>query len=501
MYVYKHQRYSRYDNLDVPNFLKSGSQCPMWNHHYTNRLNNRVYSLNKISVYSQTSLDRRNSSDGYGIWFSTNCGYINTLIPLAYYTEVKVNLHKPDTSERLFDSLDAGNYSTDRRLTGYNMYNENALYLIINETNNIRDMNTPDIYRELKSKANFNNQFTTLTNISARTRCTVHNVNDNIYVMNVYRLTEVEQLYNYIAVVSNDYISKQEDSPWKRMSINLINKLYKYEDIAPNFQELSDYLEPIDAEKRYSVERRENLKNLHSAVVNVYKNKHQTVVNTINDLERKLREQYTLHEETLILLNAAENKAENNALSKFYEDERVKYLKVENDNLYLDLYCPLSVYNSRIAERQIQNENSNINRYEVGDIFKAIFVDEEYELYTYTSMVVSLSGSREVSRQNHCVLPDRIDHPHIAGFNCFGEYRAPIHKAVSTLSLDVLLLTCITAAGNLNFADGTVIANFARALHTRIINNSALKCVRDINTGEWLTLTELATKLNSEEDL
>ncbi len=504
-YIYKHRRYTNYrDNVDVPEAIKNYSWAPCWQQHYMNVHNSRVYSLNKVSTYTETNIDRRNSSDGYGVWFSSNCGYVNTLIPLAFYKKVNVTLMKPMNSDTALATINPETYQEGERTTrayyGGNMYHEDELYLYIQETNNIRDMSTPDLYRAFKNADNFNTQFTSLVNISARTRCTMHAVKDNVYVMNVYRLTETEQLYNFIAVASNDFLNKQEDSEWKQVSLELVNDLYKYRDISPYFLALEHIIEGRELEVRNEVERRENLENLKKSIVDIYRTKRTQAEKTIKDYEIKLREQYTLYDEANALLSNAENKVQDKTiLEQFYNDTRIKWLKIDNGTLYLDIYCPLSVYATRLVERQVQNPDSNINRSDVGNIFRALFVDEDYELYTYTSMAISLTNNRDLSRYHHCIYPDAFTHPHIDGFNCFGEYRTAIYKAVSTMSLDVLLLTCITAASNINFADGTVVSSFARNIRRRVVEESSLKCVKDKETGAMLTLFELECKLNGQE--
>ena len=126
-----------------------------------------------------------------------------------------------------------------------------------------------------------------------------------------------------------------------------------------------------------------------------------------------------------------------------------------------------------------------------------MFVDEDYELYTYTGMAVSLTGKRAPFKtlDNPRILKPVLRHPHIYHYNCFGSYSKELMKTASIMDLETLLLTCISVASNLNFTDSTVIYTFCRDIN----NNKGISCIKDLSTGEWLTVEELQEKLHPVE--
>lgn len=512
-YIYKdHHRYSSYNYNTVP-YEDMHINCMLklkdphissYAEGFVNVLNERVYSLNHIAI-GQKDINVQNrcsvTDDKSGVWFDGNRGYGNTLVPLAYYGPIACDIYKPWSLENLRTYIESDSWEQERirqsnRWRKEYKLDENVIHINVIETSDI-DTSSSDIYNTLKTYDNYQVEMSKLANVSARTKCAVFKVNPSTFVMCVYKLKDYNQMYNFIAVAALEYLKGKEDSEWKEVATSFYEAVYKQEDITAYFDTLAAIIEKVEFNNRIEIERKENLQNLRSSIINIYEVKLTKANNEITALEKSLLTQYTQQEEARRLLEAAKYTADSISIEKYYTDERIKYFKIKDELLYIDLYCPMTNYNTRYVEKQINNPTSIINSKDLGDIFKAVFVDEDYELYTYTGMAISLTGKRTPSKtlDNPRMLEPVLRHPHIYHYNCFGSYSREIMKTASTMDLETLLLTCISVASNLNFTDSTVINTFCRDIN----NNKDISCIKDLHTGEWLTVAELQERLHPVE--
>lgn len=512
-YKYKdHHRYSYYnpnpfpyEDMYINSMLKlKDPHISSYTEGFVNVLNERVYSLNSILV-GQKDVNVQNrcsvTDDKSGVWFDGNRGYGNTLVPLAYYGPIACDIYKPWSLENLRTYIEADSWEQERIRQGNHWRREfklegNVIHINVIETSDI-DMSSSDIYNTLKTYDNYQAEMSKLANISARTKCAVFKVNPSTFVMCVYKLKDYNQMYNFIAVAALEYLKGKEDSEWKAVATSFYEAVYKQEDITDYFDTLAAIVEKVEFNNRIEIERKENLQNLRSSIVNLYEVKLTKANSAIADLEKSLLTQYTQQEEARRLLEAAQYTADSISIEKYYTDERIKYFKIKDELLYIDLYCPMTNYNARYAEKQVDNPTSIINNQHLGDVFKAVFVDEDYELYTYTGMAISLTGKRAPFKtvDNPRMFEPVLRHPHIYHYNCFGSYSKELMKTAAAMDLETLLLTCISVASNLNFTDSTVINTFCRDIN----NDKNISCIKDLNTGEWLTVAELQERLHPVE--
>ena len=112
-YIYKdHHRYSSY-NYNTFNYADMRINCMLklkdphissYTEGFVNVLNERVYSLNRITI-GQKDINVQNrcsvTDDKSGVWFDGNRGYGNTLVPLAYYGPIACDIYKPWSLENL----------------------------------------------------------------------------------------------------------------------------------------------------------------------------------------------------------------------------------------------------------------------------------------------------------------------------------------------------------------------------------------------------------------
>ena len=512
-YIYKdHHRYSSY-NYNTFNYADMRINCMLklkdphisgYTEGFVNVLNERVYSLNSILI-GQKDVNVQNrcsvTDDKSGVWFDGNRGYGNTLVPLAYYGPVACDIYKPWSLENLRTYIESDSWEQERIRQGNRWrrefkLDENVIHINVIETSDI-DTSSSDIYNTLKTYDNYQVEMSKLANISARTKCAVFKVNPSTFVMCVYKLKDYNQMYNFIAVAALEYLKGKEDSEWKAVATSFYEAVYKQEDITDYFDALTAIIEKVEFNNRIEIERKENLQNLRSSIINIYEARLKKANNEITALEKSLLTQYTQQEEARRLLGAAKYTANSVSIEKYYTDERIKYFKIKDELLYIDLYCPMTNYNARYAEKQVDNPTSIINNQNLGDVFKAVFVDEDYELYTYTGMAISLTGKKAPSKTlDYPRMPEPVlRHPHIYNYNCFGSYSQELMRTASAMDLETLLLTCISVASNLNFTDSTVINTFCRDIN----NNKNVSCIKDLNTGEWLTIAELQERLHPVE--
>ena len=494
-----------YDDISINYMLKlKDPHISNYAEGFVNVLNQRVYSLNRITIgQKEVNLQNRRSvtDDRSGIWFDGNRGYSNTLVPLAYYGPVVCDVYKPWSLNQLCTYIESDSWEQERIKQGRQWrkeckLDENVIHINVVETSNI-DISASELYNTLKTYDNYQVEMSKLANISARTKCAVFKVNPSTFVMCVYKLKDYNQMYNFIAVAALEYLKEKEDTEWKNISKHFYESVYKQEDITDYFDTLASIIEKIEFNNRIEIERKENLQQLRSSIINIYENKLSRADEEIRNLENNLLSQYTQREEARRLLEAAKYTADAISIEKYYTDNRIKYFKIKDEYLYIDLYCPMTNYNARYVEKQINNPNSIINNKGLGDVFKAVFVDEDYELYTYTSMSISLTGkclpSKTTDSPRMC---ERVlKHPHIYYYNCFGSYSQELMKTAANMDLETLLLTCISVASNLNFTDTTVINTFCQHLN----NDKDISCIKDLNTGEWLTIEELQENLYLDE--
>ena len=95
-------------------------------------------------------------------------------------------------------------------------------------------------------------------------------------------------------------------------------------------------------------------------------------------------------------------------------------------------------------------------------------------------------------------MPLQFYQPHLYHYDCWGSNRAEIQKAIESQQLIAAIEQIHAATCSLNVLDGAVWNRFTNDLTNALINNSyseALgnrnsKCLKDLQTGECITLAQ-----------
>ena len=175
-------------------------------------------------------------------------------------------------------------------------------------------------------------------------------------------------------------------------------------------------------------------------------------------------------------LNISDVKVSDNVI-KFEVIESAKYY----DNQFLIKYLEKdTVINSAFAKR----------------LLKEIYIDGIYDLLFYTKFYINIiEGTVSYctpSNESFKAFP----HPHIMNYNCWGDNRTYITKAIVQNDYMGALEQCLAACYNLNFSDSIVIERFGRDINN-LNTFGKIKCIKDAN-GNMFTPLEMYKKYKEE---
>ncbi len=234
---------------------------------------------------------------------------------------------------------------------------------------------------------------------------------------------------------------------------------------------------------------------------NVIKDKISTIQCKINDYENILAEHYRelSNNKALLrglLIDPQDDTAIKDNIAYLINNKVLKVIQVYQNNgkITLQVNAPAKYYDNKYLKKYLQK--GTVLRYDsTKRLLKEIYIDNIYELIFATKFTISLNSCYVQATDTDNTNLGGYPHPHIMRFDCWGDNKTHIYKAISKHDIIGALEQCIAACYNLNFADTTVVSTLENKLR---YNYKIIKCIKD-KEGNLFTPLEIFNKYIEEE--
>lgn len=231
--------------------------------------------------------------------------------------------------------------------------------------------------------------------------------------------------------------------------------------------------------------------------------------NTIRDYENALKDIYKeintlLDKQFRLDYMATEAREQDDTLLNFVKNINKKgqvKLNVLPETSYSDLYlnieAPLKYVDIEALSTIIKNSGTKTFKTDwCVKLFEDTFINEKYEIWCYTSISLQPFSTNTMIIDN-AYGSRMFPHPHIMRYHCLGDNNSLIRAALREDNLMQAVEQTIAATYNLNFADGIVLREMiANIINQANLLNPTLRFIKDLETGNMLTIKEFRDKLN-----
>lgn len=267
------------------------------------------------------------------------------------------------------------------------------------------------------------------------------------------------------------------------------------------------YQELETLEKYFLLEREIRYKTLFDVIAN-------SRINTVENQSRHYRDQAEraireydealkkIHEYEIIINKYKEGTSEVvDELKTISKMKGVYDLINYNGNmLQIVLRVPLDYFDIDEAECAIRN----IHDENVVKFINDVFIEQKYKLYIRTDAYFAYTNDarfQDFTRLDvdNCAQINALFNPHFQYFNCLGDYKPQLVKAMADQDLTLFVNIAMAAARSINFKDGAVCNRWFEWLRDCFTNNYYLdtKCLE--KDGKLYTLKQWLTN-NFEEE-
>lgn len=231
-----------------------------------------------------------------------------------------------------------------------------------------------------------------------------------------------------------------------------------------------------------------------------------TIQSYENDLERNYELLQQLYNEKLgieeKLIENPESFKELKTFLKNYKFIKELHLKEfslnwnTSEKLIIELEAPITLFEPEPLQRQIVNLSNRYNNTgkDCLDVLAEIFLKDEYTLYCTTFVGLDLadnsfsasSGSLRLNNANY----HRMEQPHLAEYNCWGDQKTNIKRALMDNNLiDAIQLMGISIQ-NINFTDTAVLTRWIEHISNSNYFLKDCKCIKD-KQNNWYTFMDI----------
>jgi hypothetical protein len=163
--------------------------------------------------------------------------------------------------------------------------------------------------------------------------------------------------------------------------------------------------------------------------------------------------------------------------------------------LYLYFRTPWTYYDQTMFDRIASNDSSTMNSYkEAAQFLKTAYCDKpRFELWSEAAVYIKLD-----SNQYACVTPINnqfIPQTHLHHFNCWGNNKGYIQKALGQSDYIGAIEQMIAASRNINWYDNPVVRALCEQLQADYRN---LPTIKDLKTDKFINFAQ-AIKIIKEE--
>ena len=184
--------------------------------------------------------------------------------------------------------------------------------------------------------------------------------------------------------------------------------------------------------------------------------------------------------------------------------KNVQLADVTNDGcMILHIKTPISNYRRADVEmwyKHPDSVNSVTRRPAVAKVLKELFLDnpDKYQLLVETRVNVPIAAGRNWNRTTQV---NEMANPHIKYFNCFRQSQLEADKALAKRDYDTAIAIIISACSTITFTDSTVVSRMVDCMSDMIVTNNQERCIKILETDEYLTLNEFYNRINNTEEV
>lgn len=175
----------------------------------------------------------------------------------------------------------------------------------------------------------------------------------------------------------------------------------------------------------------------------------------------------------------------------------IQDIKIQPPCLYCTIRTPLTFWDEKLFKTLYENPRSSLHNY--GNFLKwfvsKIFLTKEYKLITQSPITIDIGVKERRINTEPSALTIGFPHPHLHRYNCYGDNKPHIIKAIKNNDLIGALSQIVGASFNINWGDYTVIETFLKNISQ---HNYPYPCVQIDNT-ENLHTTKAIKKIYEEE--
>jgi hypothetical protein len=192
--------------------------------------------------------------------------------------------------------------------------------------------------------------------------------------------------------------------------------------------------------------------------------------------------------------------------------QNLNILKVNNygstsEYLQLDIWAPITIYETEPLERQVNNRITESNQHDLQSkilkAFKRIFIDEELQMICQTFVKLDMvnadiNASKDTNRKQYSDY-QRLPQPHLTRFNCWGDNRNAITQAIKESDLVGAMNNILIAAQNINFVDSTVLTNWLEMIAYNNYLYQLPTCLSKADGKLW-SIKDVVEQIEREEN-
>lgn len=192
--------------------------------------------------------------------------------------------------------------------------------------------------------------------------------------------------------------------------------------------------------------------------------------------------------------------------------QNLNILKINNygnpaEYLQLDIWAPITIYETEPLERQINNRiteyNQNDLQSKILKAFKRIFIDEELQMICQTFVKIdmisaNINGSKDANRKQYSDY-QRLPQPHLTRYDCWGDNRNAIIQALKESDLVGAMNNILIAAQNINFVDSTVLSSWLETIAYSNYLYNLPTCLSKADGRLW-SIKDVVEQLEREEN-
>jgi hypothetical protein len=243
--------------------------------------------------------------------------------------------------------------------------------------------------------------------------------------------------------------------------------------------------------KAFSSRRSTKIIQLNNSIKQ-YRNNIETYLTEI----RKFYENIETFQAQLIGFESAKEDYAKDIINYMSKNKAIISYKAQENCLYLLIRTPWCYFDQTMFNKIYQNPHSAINYYpNIAKVLSKIFTPKPmFEFWTDTSIIINLNDN-SFSRNNtdNCIL---FPQSHIHEFNCWGNNKGYIQKALSEQDYIGGIEQMIAACKNLNWYDNPVVTHFIDKLNG---SYKDIPTIKDLKTGEFISCRQALTLIKESE--